>query len=146
MTRRGQVRTAVTMILDMIDTLAPHFSKVSVLAARGNHGENRIDGSRTTLDDNDDVMVFELAEMATKRDPRLQHVEYTIADSEVGVFLDVAGWRLATTHGDVYGRGAGGSVMIKAKNWFRGMAAGRDPLGMADVLVTHHFHNHQAAD
>lgn len=145
--RRGQINAAVSMILLAIDTLAPLFERVIVLASRGNHGENRINGNRTTLHDNDDTMVFEMARYATDRDPQLAHVEYVIADSEAGVWVDVAGWRLATTHGDIYGKGvAGASIDKKAQNWYKNMSMGRDPIGLADVLITHHYHHDKMSD
>jgi len=145
--RRGQINAAVTMILDTIDNLAPKFSRVVVLAARGNHGENRIGGHKTTLYDNDDTLVFEMAKRATERDQALSHVEYIIAESEAGVYADVVGWRLATTHGDVYGKGVAGATQDKkAHTWIKSMSMGRDPLGMADVLIGHHFHHYRSAD
>jgi len=145
--RRGQINAAVTMILDTIDYLAPKFSRVVVLAARGNHGENRIGGHKTTLYDNDDTLVFEMAKRATERDQALSHVEYIIAESEAGVYADVVGWRLATTHGDVYGKGVAGATQDKkAHTWIKSMSMGRDPLGMADVLIGHHFHHYRSAD
>lgn len=147
LSRRGQINTAVTAILDTIDSLALYFDRVVVLATRGNHGENRINGHKTTLYDNDDTMVFEMARFATDRDPDLGHVEYIIAEDEAGVFVDVAGWRLATTHGDVYGKGVAGATQDKkAQAWYKNMAAGRDPIGQADVLITHHFHHDKLSD
>lgn len=145
--RRGQMNAAVTMILDTIDYLAPKFSRVIVLAARGNHGENRINGHKTTLYDNDDTLVFEMAKRATERDQALSHVEYIIAESEAGVYVDVVGWRLATTHGDVYAKGVPGTTNDKkAQSWVKNMAMARDPLGQADVLITHHFHHDKLSD
>lgn len=145
--RRGQINAAVALILDAIDRLAGMFEKVEVLVSRGNHGENRIGGHKTTLYDNDDTLVFEMAQQATSRDAALQHVNYTIAQSEAGVWLDVAGWRLATTHGDIYGKGvAGPTTDRKAQAWYKNMAMGRDPLGVADVLITHHYHHDKMAD
>lgn len=145
--RRGQINAAVTMILDTIDQLAPMFDRVIVLASRGNHGENRINGNKTTLYDNDDTLVFEMAKRATERDASLSHVEYVIAEAEAGVYTDVAGWRLATTHGDVFAKGVAGATQDKkAQAWYKNMAMGRDPLGRADVLITHHFHHDKLSD
>lgn len=145
--RRGQINTAVGMILDAIDRLAPLFDKVTILAARGNHGENRINGNRTTTHDNDDTLVFEMARLATERDNKLSHVNYVIAESEAGVYGDFSGWRLAVTHGDVYGKGVAGSKPDqKAHNWYKNMAAGRDPLGSADVLIGNHWHHNRMSD
>ena len=145
--RRGQINTTVGMILDAIDRLAPMFERVVVLAARGNHGEHRINGNRTTTHDNDDTLVFEMARLATDRDPELKHVEYVIADSEAGVYGDFSGWRLVVTHGDVYAKGvAGAKPDQKAHNWYKNMSAGRDPLGMADVMVGAHWHHNRSSD
>lgn len=145
--RRGQINTAVAAILDMIDRLAPMFHDVKLLVARGNHGENRINGNRTTLYDNDDTLVFEMAQIATDRDPALKHVTYVIAQDEAGVCLDTSGWRLGTTHGDVYGKGGvGASIDKKAQNWYKNMSMGRDPIGLADVLITHHYHHDKMSD
>lgn len=145
--RRGQINTAVSMILDVLDRLAPSFDKVVVLATRGNHGENRINGNRTTLDDNDDVLVFEMAKQATDRDPKLSHVEYIIAFDEAGVYADIAGWRLGTTHGDIYGKGGvGASIDKKAQNWYKNMSMAREGIGLSDVLITHHYHHDKMSD
>jgi len=145
--RRGQINVAVATILNVLDRLAPKFPAVKVLASRGNHGENRINGNRTTLYDNDDTLVFEMASLATQRDPRLEHVEYVIAQDEAGVYSDVCGWRLAVTHGDVYGKGvAGATVDKKAQAWYKNMAMSRDPLGSADVLIGNHWHHDKMSD
>jgi hypothetical protein len=144
--RRGQIRACTTFILDGVDRLAPLFARVTVLVVGGNHGENRIGGKRTTRHDNDDCAVFEHAATAAARDRRLQHVNFVIAQDEPAKTLDVHGHILATTHGQVYGRGAGGSVEQKALRWYSGQAAGHQPVGDANLLVTHHFHHHALRD
>jgi len=145
--RRDQINVSVTLVLHVIDTLAPLFDEVIVLATRGNHGENRKDGSRTTSSDNDDLLIFEIAQQAVDRDDNLAHVSFIIADSEPAVWVDVAGWRLATTHGDIYGKGVSGPTQDKkAQAWFKNMAMARNPVGAADVLITHHFHHDKMAD
>lgn len=147
MARREQIRTAVALILHVIDRLAPLFGEVRVLATRGNHGENRIDGNKTTLHDNDDLLVFEMAESAVVRDENLAHVAFTIPETQAGVWTDVLGWRLATTHGDIYGKGVQGATQDKkAQAWYKNMAMARNPLGLADVLITHHFHHDKMSD
>ena len=143
--RRRQVNIVTDMILDGLDRLAPLFAEVTVLAVGGNHGENRINGNRTSRHDNDDCLVFENAARAVNRDPRLQHVNFVIAEDEPAKTLDVHGWILATTHGQAYGKGAGSSEK-KAHNWYKGQAAGRFPAGDADVLVNHHWHHYSVRD
>jgi len=143
--RRGQIRNTVILILDGLDRLAPLFERVTLLVVPGNHGENRIRGHRVNRHDNDDCGVFEHAAQAAARDPRLDHVEFVIAQDEPAKTLDVHGHILATTHGQVFGRGAG-SIEQRVWRWYSQQAAGRHPAGDADLLVTHHFHHYAAAD
>lgn len=143
--RRSQVNAMTTLVLDGLDRLAPLYERVTVLVVGGNHGENRIEGNRTTRADNDDCLVFENAARATERDPRLQHVSFVIAQDEPAKTLDVHGWILATTHGQAFGKGAG-TPEVKAHNWFRGQAAGHLPAGDAHLLISHHFHHYAVRD
>ncbi|WP_284984283.1 hypothetical protein [Arthrobacter sp. efr-133-TYG-118] len=141
MDRRDQLNTGTTMILDGLDRLAPLFSRVRVLAVGGNHGEHRVDGKRVNRHDNDDVKIFEDAARVAERDKRLGHVSFVLAQDEPAKTIDVHGWVYAATHGSVYGKGTGGNPLVKAYNWFRNQAAGRQPAGDADVLLGAHFHH-----
>jgi hypothetical protein len=144
--RRDQIRLTVATILKGIYILAPLFEKVRVVAVPGNHGENRINGSRTTIGDNDDLLVFEMAEVGIKNDPNMKHVKFEIAEKEVSLTTSIRGWVYGITHGDVYGRGSGTGVRNKVFGWFKTMAANRHAVGSADVLVTHHFHHDALED
>lgn len=143
--RRTQIRATVAFILAGLDSLAPLVGKVDVLVVGGNHGENRIGGKRTNRHDNDDAAVFEHAALAVARDESLSHVEFFIAQDEPAKTLQVGRWILGTTHGQVFGRGAGG-IGAKAHRWFSGQSTGRFPVGDADVLVTHHYHHLELID
>jgi hypothetical protein len=47
----------------------------------------------------------------------------------------------------VYGKGVAGATNDKkAQAWYKNMAMGRDPLGVADILITHHFHHDKMSD
>jgi hypothetical protein len=144
--RRDQIRLAVASILKGLYTLAPHFDSVRVVVVPGNHGENRINGNRTAIGDNDDLLVFEMAEVGLRNDPNMQHVSFEIAEDEVSMVTDIRGWKYGITHGDVYGRGGGNGIRNKVFNWVRTMAANRHPVGLVDVLVTHHFHHDALED
>lgn len=144
--RRDQIRLAVASILKGLYTLAPHFESVRVVVVPGNHGENRINGNRTAIGDNDDLLVFEMAEVGLKNDPNMQHVSFEIAEDEVSMVTQIRGWNYGITHGDVYGRGGGNGIRNKVFNWVRTMAANRHPVGLVDVLVTHHFHHDALED
>lgn len=148
MGRRQQIEGCISLGLTILDELAPLFDKVQVLGVRGNHGENRIDGNKTTAEDNDDTHVVAMMKLAAQRDVELKHVEFIIADDEAGVWTETSqGWKIGTTHGDVYGKGVSGATTERKVNtWYKNMAAGRDPLGLVDVLITHHYHHRQSAD
>lgn len=149
MGRTDQLKGCISLALLAVDELAPMFPRATVLGVRGNHGENRVNnGKPTTPEDNDDTFIVSMVELAAQRDNRLQHVEFNIADDEAGVWvLTQSGWVLGTTHGDVYGKGVSGATTERKVNaWYKNMAAGRDPMGLVDVLITHHYHHSQSAD
>jgi phosphoribosyl-AMP cyclohydrolase len=145
MHRREQIRFTVATIISGIYQLAPMFKTVRVVVAPGNHGENRIGGKRTSIGDNDDLLVFEMAEVGINGDKNMAHVSFEIAEEEESIITKIQSWNYGITHGSVYGRGAG-NVRTKVFNWFKTMAANRHPVGMADVLVTHHFHHNASED
>jgi len=144
--RRGQIKNTVAMIIKGIKQLAPHFEKVRVVVVPGNHGEHRIAGNRTTIGDNDDLLVFEMAQLGIESDPAFSHVSFEIADREISVTTKVQGWTYGLTHGDVYGKTGGTGIRNKVFNWFKTMAGNRHPVGQSDVLLTHHFHHDAMED
>lgn len=148
--RKQQMEGIVALLLHAIDTLAPMFDRVHVLACKGNHGENRINGKMTTLNDNDDTLAVEMVKLALSRDPNMRHIDWTIAGDEAAVAVKVHNWVIATTHGDVFAKGVSGTTTErKAHAWMKNMAAGRKRFGMiadADVLITHHFHHEESKD
>ena len=146
MSRRDQIKTTVATILKGLHVLAPLFEKVRVVVVPGNHGEHRINGYRTELGDNDDLLVFEIAELGIKNDPNFSHVLFEIADKEVSITTEIRGWTYGITHGDVYGKGSGNGIRNKVFNWYKTMAANRHAVGNSDVLVTHHFHHDALED
>lgn len=144
--RRGQIKNTVAMIIYGIKKLAPLFNTVRVVVVPGNHGEHRIAGNRTTIGDNDDLLVFEMAQLGVESDPKFKHVSFEIADREMSITTNIRGWTYGLTHGDVYGKSGGTGVRNKVFAWFKTMAANRHPVGMSDVLVTHHFHHDALED
>lgn len=148
--RKQQMEGVIALLLHAIDTLAPLFKRVQVLACKGNHGEQRINGKKTDLSDNDDTHCVEMAKLAYRRDPTMQHIDWTIADDEAAVWTEVYGWILVTTHGDIYAKGVSGATTErKAHAWLKNMAASFKRfgnIGRADVLITHHFHHDEMAD
>ena len=139
--RRTQENNATDLIVAGLDRLAPHFVRVRVLAIGGNHGEHRMDGKRLNRHDNSDCLVFENAARELSRDPRSQHVTFTIADEQPALTIDIQGHITALTHGSVYGKGKGADPVVKSYEWYKNMAAGHHPVGDATLLVGNHFHH-----
>ncbi len=148
MSRRQQIEGVVALGLEVLDELAPRFKRVQVLAVRGNHGEHRAGGNKTTLEDNDDTLCVQMMQNALSRDKSMQHIEWTIAIEQAAASIQVRGWKLGTTHGDIYGKFVpGGSVNQKAHNWYKNMAAGRDEaMRDVDVFIGHHWHHRKMED
>lgn len=139
--RRAQIRTMTAILLNMLDRLAPQYETVRVVAVPGNHGEHRISGKRINRHDNDDQLVAEAAATAAERDKTLEHVSFNIAYDQPSLTVDIQGHNLAVTHGSVYAKVSGASPAIKAYNWYKNMAGGKQPAGYADILVGNHFHH-----
>lgn len=144
--RRTQIETTIAVLLDLLDRLAPLFKTVRVLAVGGNHGEHRLNGKRVNRHDNDDQLVAQAVATAAARDPKLSHVAFTIAQDEPALTMEIQGHILALTHGSVYGKATGATPAAKAYSWFKNMAAGRHPVGDADILVGNHFHHQILVD
>jgi hypothetical protein len=148
--RKQQQQGVIALLLHTLDTLAPLFETVTVLATKGNHGEHREGGKKIDLSDNDDILCVEMAKLALARDASMRHIDWIIADEEAAVWAPVYDWTLVTTHGDIYAKGVSGATTErKAHAWMKNMAAafrkfGR--IGRADVLITHHFHHDEMAD
>jgi hypothetical protein len=142
--RRAQVNVVVALLLSGLDELAPYFTKVRCLVVPGNHGEHRIDGKKINYSDNDDLLVWEMAARAAERDPRLQHVSFSIAFSEQAKTMDVNGWIVGITHGNMFRNGA--TSEVKAKAYLSAMQFGAQPVGSADLFVSAHFHHRASKD
>jgi hypothetical protein len=142
---RDQRNAGRRLIVEGLKRLAPHFDEVQVLVVGGNHGENRIDGKRINRHDNADCEVFEQAADVLGESDRYSHVRFLIPREELAATVAVEGWVVGITHGHIAGKGAG-NPEAKLYGWFKGQAAGKRPIGDADILVTSHFHHPRLAD
>ena len=142
---RDQQNAARRLIVAGLKEFAPHFEQIQVLAVGGNHGENRVDGKRINRHDNADVMVFEQAADVLAEHPNFEHITFRVPREDLAATMAVEGWVLGITHGHIAGRSAG-SPEQKLLNWYRGQAAGKQPAGDADILLTSHYHHPRLAD
>jgi len=142
-TRREQLQIVRELITLAVDVFVDHVPRIVCGAVPGNHGENRSGGKAvTTVDDNDDLAVFDqVAEALAKNPDRYGHVEFHIADGLVLV-LDVAGVTIGWTHMH-QGTGSGER---KLGAWWAGQVMGNRPIAAAKILNTAHYHHFMCSE
>jgi predicted phosphodiesterase len=138
--RRDQVKLVRRLLSEILVNIAALGLPVHVAAVPGNHGENRHNGKAfTSLNDNDDLAVVEqIAEAFALA--CLDSVTFSLPEKErLSLTVEVLGWIVGLSHGHVakYGNGPEGKIL----NWFKSMAATRDPIGDSDILFTGHYHH-----
>jgi len=145
--RRDQVKVTRRLLTDSLQAWSKHFESITVAAVGGNHGENRNSGGKayTGTHDNDDLAVVEqVSEILAANPDAFGHVRFVIARDNLTVTIPSAGWIVGITHGHVARSGTGAEG--KLRQWWEKQAAGRQPIGDADVLVTGHYHHLRMAD
>lgn len=144
--RRDQVKVTRRLLSDSLQAWSKHFENITVAAVAGNHGENRSTGKAFTgVQDNDDLAIVEqVAEILAANPDAFGHVKFAIARDALTLTIPAAGWIIGITHGHV--TRAGGGTEAKLQRWWEGQAAGRQPIGDSDVLVTGHYHHLRVAD
>ena len=138
--RRDQVKLARRLLSEILLDVAQIGLPVHVAAVPGNHGENRNNGKAfTTLSDNDDIALIEqIAEAFALA--KITSVTFSLPGRDrLSLTVDVLGWVVGLTHGHIARAGAG--TENKLVNWFKSMAATRDPIGDSDLLFTGHYHH-----
>ena len=140
LTLREQTNAARRLIVRTVCDLAAVFPHVTVLAAAGNHGENRQGGQAYTRpSDNHDLAVVDQARDVVSALPGFEHVEFVVPSGDRGwVVHDFGGLRVGVHHGNV---GKGTTPAARVRDWWRGQSHGASEIGTADVLFTGHWHH-----
>jgi len=145
--RREQVKATRRLLTDTLQAWSKHFDGITVAAVAGNHGENRNAGGKafTGADDNDDLAVVEQVQEILSANPdAFGHVRFVIARDSLTLTIPAGEWIVGITHGHVTRSGA--NAEAKLRSWWEKQAAGRQPIGDADVLVSGHYHHFRVAD
>jgi predicted phosphodiesterase len=144
--RREQVKITRRLLTDSLQAWSKHFEEITVAAVAGNHGENRNGGKGFTgVQDNDDLAIVEqVAEILAANPDAFGHVRFAVARDALTLTVPAAGWIVGITHGHIASRGS--NVEQKLQRWWEGQAAGRQPIGDADILITGHYHHLRIAD
>ena len=144
--RREQVKVTRRLLTESLQTWSKHFEDITVAAVAGNHGENRNGGKAFTgPQDNDDLAIVEQVQeiLAANRDA-FGHVRFALARDALSLTVPCGDWIVGITHGHV--ARASGTAEQNLRRWWEGQAAGRQPIGDADILVTGHYHHLRVAD
>lgn len=139
--RREQTKLVRRLVSEILIQIASFGLPVHVAVVPGNHGENRQNGKAfTTLGDNDDVAVVEQIAEAFKLSGKFDHVTFSFpAVNRLSLTVEVQGHIVGLTHGHLSRSGL--SPSDKIKNWFKNMAAIKDPVGDSDILFVGHYHH-----
>jgi predicted phosphodiesterase len=144
--RRDQVKVGRRLLADSLMEWSKHFDEIVVAAVGGNHGENRSTGKAFTgAHDNDDLAVVEqVSEILSANPDAFGHVRFVVARDNLTLTIPAGEWIIGITHGHM--ARASGNAEAKLRRWWSDQAAGRQPIGDADILVTGHYHHLRIAD
>lgn len=145
--RRDQVKVTRRLLSESLQEWSKHFESITVAAVGGNHGENRAGKGKayTGAHDNDDLAVVEqVHEILAANPDAFGHVRFTLPQDNLTLTIPVGEWVLGLTHGHV--SRSGSTAETKLRQWWEKQAAGRQPIGDADILVTGHYHHFRVAD
>jgi len=144
--RRDQVKVTRRLLTDSLQAWSKHFDEITVGAVAGNHGENRNGGKGFTgVQDNDDLAIVEqVAEILAANPEAFGHVKFAVARDALTLTIPAAGWIIGITHGHVASRGS--NAEAKLQRWWEGQAAGRQPIGDSDILISGHYHHLRVSD
>jgi len=139
--RRDQNKIVRRLARNALMMLAPHFSRVTVAAVAGNHGENRRNGkSFTSTNDNDDVAVWESVAETLSVNPDLYgHIKWLLPTTELSASVQVGKRVIGLAHGHQIRGGDAGT-------WWSKQTLGNRPVASADILLTGHYHHFKCVE
>lgn len=131
-----QIRVGRRMLLEWVKAFAPLTEDLLIPVVPGNHDESHRQLITDPMDSWQVEIVQQVLDIA-KENPALQHVEGRFAERDNSTLtVDMSGTMIGFAHGH-QGRG-------NIEKWWEGQALGRTPIGLADVLITGHFHHFKA--
>lgn len=145
--RREQINAVRRIIIKFLKALvAAGFEQITVVAVGGNHGEHRLEGKAfTTLNDNDDVAVFEQVYDAIRDTPHADRFRWLVPTDELALTVEIADRIVGFTHGHL-AKVPGATPQKKLQAWWEKQAMGRTPVGDAHLLVSAHYHHFSAVE
>ena len=133
-----QVRVSRRLLMYKLKTFSPLVPRIIVPALNGNHDESTRYGL-TNPNDSWQIDVVSQAQDICAENPALAHVEFRYPENDNSTLaIDLTGTSVGFAHGH---QTKGNPV-----KWWAGQSAGLTPVGLADVLITAHYHHFASQD
>ena len=133
-----QVRVSRRLLLYKIKNFAPYTNSLIVPAINGNHDEPTRFGL-TNPNDSWQIDVVSQVQDICAENPDLAHVVFRYPENDNSTLaIDLSGVSVGFAHGH---QTKGNPV-----KWWSGQSAGLTPVGLADILITAHYHHYASKD
>jgi hypothetical protein len=141
LTRREQIVLVVDLLVKLVDRVVDAGYIVTLTGVAGNHGEHRNAAGKafTTPEDNDDLLVIELAGKVFAGNPERYKGVSVYLPQELSMSLDIAGVVCGFYHGHI--GSAKTNTLTKLANWWTGQIVGNGPTAPASILFSGHYHH-----
>ena len=129
----SQIRVGRRVLMEWVKAFAPLTNDLVIPVVPGNHDESH----RTVITDPMDSWQVEIVQQvldACKENPALQHVtgRFPMRDNST-LAVNLSGTLVGFAHGH---------QMRDPEKWWAGQSLAETPVGMAEVLVTAHYHHY----
>jgi hypothetical protein len=142
LTRREQITLVVDLLVKLVDMVVDAGYRVTLTGVAGNHGENRSGASGkafTTPEDNDDLLVIEMAGRVFAGNPERYAAVSVYLPDQLSMSLDIAGVVCGFYHGHIGSPKT--NTLTKLANWWTGQIVGNGPTAPASILFSGHYHH-----
>lgn len=141
LTRREQITLVVDLLVKLTDMVVDAGYRVVLSGVAGNHGEHRNGAGKafTTEEDNDDLLVIEMAGRVFAGNPERYDGVTVYLPDELSMSLDIAGVVCGFYHGHIGSPKT--NTVTKLAAWWTGQIVGNGPTAPASILFSGHYHH-----
>jgi hypothetical protein len=140
LTRREQITLVVDLLVKLTDMIVDAGYRVVLTGVAGNHGEHRNGSGKafTTEEDNDDLLVIEMAGRVFAGNPERYAAVSVYLPDQLSMSLEIAGVVCGFYHGHI---GSPKANVTKLSNWWTGQIVGNQVTAPASILFSGHYHH-----
>jgi hypothetical protein len=142
LTRREQITLVVDLLVKLTDMVVDAGYRVVLSGVAGNHGEHRNGSGKafTTEEDNDDLLVIEMAGRVFAGNPERYAAVSVYLPDQLSMSLDIAGVVCGFYHGHIGSPKT--NTLTKLAAWWTGQIVGNvGPTAHASILFSGHYHH-----